>query len=809
MAISTAQAAAEELIQRQEQWNTDFVHCDVKKDHGPGYNADIVQAFLSDESTGIVNNKSKEDLFNSLVGRVNFIEDIATETNIPDSITLTLFDNPTYTCNVFRKGKEGFSDSAIVQQIQAATRGTLGLGTSFLKISDTTHNTDDIHRLWNNSDATGNPIIQARTRAVQMDAAYKMTSKKVGNDAMFYIEGAPPDNTRSVLYPSYYTNNKLSYLYCKYPVYIKHNGVKGDKYTLKVGLSYIKNNKSVDIDGDLNTAGFMFKIVSKLGHCFGMSNPDILEAGYIGKHSGDVLQVLDAFRDINLVHYNDTTRKHIHKVGDPSIFETIDINAASKAFSTGIYCIWLHMKDKLVVFTKVIDNLQYLRNKYTILYNTIPFKNRIISLNIETINKDISSIDKIIRDSNALFQTIITTSGPILYKDFLEKCAKYSISYEKLPLLNERRVYLLNKYQIIINLQKTLRELPEIQEDQPSESVYQDAIAILEEFDRLLNPFTNLDGELAAMRNLLDRSQSIEFNDLILNERNEITYASAFDCINLYLEEGRSKRILADRISSAYGLDIINMTYKKLSTGFDIESGGNIEAPASIASSTKHMEFIRLLYSKVPEDKQGMFISLIRTIGIPSPAPAGGSRKTLKKDRRQVGRTYKQKGGNQELVQEILETLSFFANIYREKNENNLRTYIINKLGESVSAPYLNFLPSDTSKVILNIMETYEDIADSLNSEMLKIMLTLVEDTELYEINQAKINQAKPVVIQLTKASKPTKIVYKGPKLIKGPSRLEKMETILKKRNTKRRNLFRFPQPEIMSPRKTRKKLRE
>jgi len=559
--------AAAAAIPQEEQWMTNFVHSDVHKDHKAGYRQDIVQEFLPAGAPYGGNIVSKEDLFGRLVGGLGFYEflrGIADRGN-HGSIALNLFDNATYEYRVF--SNDDFKKSDVVQEIQTATRGTLGEGVSFLKISDTTNHTDDIHRLWDNAT---NPIIQARTRAVQMDAAFKMTSKNVGNDAMFYIEGAPPDNTRSVLYPSYYTENKLSYLYCKYPVYIKHNGVRGDKYTLKVGLSYIKNNKPVDIDGDLNTAGFMFKIVEKLGRCFGMSNHDILEAGYIGKHSGDVLQVLDAFRDIKLLHYEGKNTPYEHKGGSPSIFETIDINAASKAFSTGIYCIWLHLNGKLVVFTKVIDNLQYLKRKYNILYNTVKFKFGLLPQVMQTLDANRGQFLGMIIECNTQFETIMT-STPImsstddLYKQFLKTCAQYSLFYEKLPLLLERIRDLDRKNTEIIALQENQTRVLDILDSEQNENVYRIVIAQLEEFDRLLTPFTNLDDELAAIRNLLVRTQRIEFNDLIIDEKNEITYSSAFDCINLNLEKGRSKRILADKTSSAYGLDIINMTYKKLS----------------------------------------------------------------------------------------------------------------------------------------------------------------------------------------------------------------------------------------------------
>ena len=805
--------AAAAAIPQEEQWMTNFVHSDVHKDHKAGYRQDIVQEFLPAGAPYVGNIVSKEDLFGRLVGGLGFYEflrGIADRGN-HGSIALNLFDNATYEYRVF--SKDDFKKSDVVQEIQTATRGTLGEGVSFLKISDTTNHTDDIHRLWDNAT---NPIIQARTRAVQMDAALKMTSKNVGNDAMFYIEGAPPDNTGAVLYPSYYTENKLSYLYCKYPVYIKHNGVKGDKYTLKVGLSYNKNNKAVDIDGDLNTAGFMFKIVEKLGRCFGMSNHDILEAGYIGKHSGDVLQVLDAFRDINLVHYTGNNRPYQHKAGAPSIFETIDINAASKAFSTGVYCIWLHLNGKLVVFTKVIDNLQYLKNKYTILYNAVKFKFGLLPQVMHTLDTNRDQLLEMIQVCNTQFETIMT-STPImsatddLYKQFLKTCAQYSLFYEKLPLLLERIRDLDRKNTEIIELQQNQTRVLDILDSEQNENVYRIVIAQLEEFDRLLTPFTNLDDEIAEMRNLLDRTQHIEFNDLILNQRNEITYASAFDCINLYQEAGRSKRILADKTSSAYGLDIINMTYKKLSIQMpNTVPGiqGVVEDVAPVGSDPKHVRFIQELYRRVPEGKKEMFISLLRSIGIPSPVLEGGSRKTLKKNNRKLRRTYKQKGGNKELVQEILETLSFFANIYRDENENHLRNYIIHKLGESVSVPKTEFESTDTSKVILNIMDTYEDIADNLQSDMLKIMLTLVEDIELYKTYEPTVKKQSSALIKLGKAPKASRNAPKGPKVSsKKPDRLTEMEAQRKLRNSIRQSAIR--QIHTIMLRKTRKKLRE
>ena len=809
---SAATAPAQPAISRraEEEWMSEFVHCDVKKDHESGYREDIVQGFLPENAPSIRRNTiSKEDLFNLLIGGDGFYEFLrgAATPGKNDSIVLNLFDNSRYVFRVF--SKEGFSIPAIVQEIQTATRGTLGPGTSFLKISDTTNHTDEIHRLWNNID---NPIIQARTRAVQMDAAFKMIPNKVGNDAMFYIEDKSPPNTTSVLYPSYYTENKLSYLYCRYPVYIKHNGVK-DKYTLKVGLSYIKNNKPVDIDGDLNTARFMFKIVEKIGGCFGMSNPDILEAGYIGKHSGDVLQVLDAFRDINLVHYNDPTRRYMHKAAAPSIFETIDINAASKAFSTGIYCIWLHLNGKLIVFTKVIDNLQYLRNKYTILYNTLKFKFGLLPSIEATLESNKAELLEMIRGCNIQFETILSSTDPS-YKKFLEICAKYSVFYEKLPLLHERINDLNKKLEKIRELLEQRESVLNVNEAEDNKKIYLIVIEQLEEFIRLLDNNLNLDGELAAIRNLLGEMQIIEFNDIIISNegtRKEITYGSAFDCIDLDVENGRSKRILADKFSSAYGLDIINMTYKKLS----------IELPGGESPSTKHTRFIEELYRRVPDAKKPMFQTLLSIIGInvenievptDPPVSTGGSRKTLKKNKGKVRRTYKQKGGNQELIQEILDTLYFFIYIYNEKNDEMLRSHINERFQTVIPMNIVNFLPSENSRVILNIMETYKDIAENSKSSSLKNAISIIEILVQFlqnEIRGRSMLRGTRLTKEKKRAYKHTKTSLKGKATMPYISNMKKLIYNYTGASSRLFSPREQAQAAISSARKTRKKLRE
>ena len=797
-AQAAAEAAAEQLIQREEKWMTNFVHCDVKKDHGSGYNYDIVQGFLPAAAPYAENNVSKEDLFDVLIGGLGFY-DFLRGVAFPGNrgyIAVNLFHNATYEYRLF--SKNDFKKSHVVQQIQTATRGTLGLGTSFLKISDTTNHTDDIHKLWDNSADTGNPIIQARTRAVQMDAAFKMMPNKVGNDAMFYIEDKSPPNTTSVLYPSYYTENKLSYLYCKYPVYIKHNGVKADKYTLKVGLSYIKNNKSVDIDGDLNTAEFMFKIVEKIGGCFGMSSPDILEAGYIGKHSGDVLQVLDAFRDINLVHYTGNNTPYQHQAGAPSIFETIDINAASKAFSTGVYCIWLHMKDKLVVFTKVIDELSYLRNKYKNLYKAVEAKYSILPSIEATLESNKDELLEMIKGCNIQFETILSSTDSS-YKKFLETCAKYSVFYEKLPLLHERINDLNEKLEKIRKLLQQRESVLTVNEAEDNKKIYLIVIEQLEEFIRLLDNNLNLDGELAAIRNLLGEMQTIEFNDIIISNegtRKEITYGSAFDCIDLDVENGRSKRILADKFSSAYGLDIINMTYKKLS----------IELPGGESPSTKHTRFIEELYRRVGRDKQEIFISLLESIGIRL-VSIGGSRKTLKKNKKGVRKTYKQTGGNQELINEIFNTIYFFTYIYKENNDEFLRTYINQRFNADITKNTVNIPQSNNSRVILNILETYKDMADNLKSDTLKDSLFFLETIDLFEIRR------KPT-LRGTRVIKGKKELNKFPKLLSNTKPPLKA-LIYKSRwdNPLGDNPLISPRQQaeagLLSLRKTRKKLRE
>ena len=738
----------------ESQFYTDFIHCDVKKDHPRGYDANIVQGFLPDNSPEkSVDNPQKEALFNQLLtlipedgsGAYNFFQRAASNTN--GSVQVNLFDTHTYNYNVYDR-----TDSLeSIQRIQEQMNSTI------VKITDTSNHTDRIHRLW---DQVKNPILQVRTREVQMDPATKIApvETSVGNTDMFYVESKPPNNSTHVVYPPYdVTNNsdKLTHFFCKYPVYVVYDGIKPDKYTLKVHLEYIKNGKTIMINGDSNKAGIIFNIINKAKQCFSLNIPDSrIESGYIGKHSGDILMVLSQFRNISLHQFN-VPGNTVSTENKYTIFESSDTNAINKAFAVGTDCIWLHTNDKerMIVFTKVTNQKDYLFKRAITALKTFLTKMSVLKGIIEAIDTKLSSVV----DTLEKFK-VYTIKGST-YVDVLKEYTQYAVLYNRLKSIEKRASELEEKSGSARNIYntavKTLKEKNwTLNSSIDTVELSNEIFTTLEAYDRQLSPYLCLDIDIVWANTLLvgESLAKINIDELtVLSPQNArkyedvIKYEDIFKCVNLEVPSSEvSRRISVTKTISSWGLDIIHMTHDILKK-IDEDSVSSARDSSGGASSTGgnkrvHSEdFIAKLYSVVPDEKKNKFVELIASLNIPF-EQRGGSRlygKTYKKSKKRVRKTsklYKQFGGaldKGEFIEEIVENIRFMINtLNKESSEEEaevfkqafeeIKAVSSASSASSASASTPSVVEESVATVILDPISTYELIAETLNSAEIK-----------------------------------------------------------------------------------------
>jgi hypothetical protein len=150
----------------------------------------------------------------------------------------------------------------------------------------------------------GDELIYMYTRALQNDAATKMKLDKfpVGKPARnrFYSED-PEKNPRDIVYPAVGRDglppNSLGDFFCKYPVILSLADVYPNG-TLNVTMTYLKGTNPVTITSDYNKASALKKLMLKSENV--VATDDLLEAISLSKHHGDMGQVLEIHRSINL-----------------------------------------------------------------------------------------------------------------------------------------------------------------------------------------------------------------------------------------------------------------------------------------------------------------------------------------------------------------------------------------------------------------------------------------------------------------------------------------------------------------------------
>ena len=340
-------------------------HCDVHKDHPNDYSAAAVNGLLPNSTISGVpapagHNISKDILFriNCPIQSTGIIQDYKTiGFGGIARIVNCCVPNTQYTVSSFRVNTTAEGDC---KRLENELKGFLGQG-PFLKYIDTTRHGGELLTHWDNRGPT--KMLHAHTALIEMDPAYKinpLTNREPNFRQKFYYENIPS----IIEYPAFteaISNNPLTYTYCNKLFCVHNNGIvqsEGDRKRLNTKFVYFYT-QSMPIEltgkaeGNDNTAGNLCKFLSKVSTALGFRRTtpiDIAntEAFFVSKHHGDVGQVLEQYRDSKLVRFDGENLINSNEYF--FIFESIDMNAITKAFSIGVDCIFMHIQDTLVVF---------------------------------------------------------------------------------------------------------------------------------------------------------------------------------------------------------------------------------------------------------------------------------------------------------------------------------------------------------------------------------------------------------------------------------------------------------------------------
>jgi hypothetical protein len=252
------------------------------------------------------------------------------------------------------------------KRLEGELKGFLESG-SFLKYIDTTKHGGELLTHWDNS--RGAQLFHAHTALIEMDPAYKInpaTNRDQGFIDKFFYENMPS----IIEYPAFTpdtSNNPLTYTYCNKPFCVHNYGLlkQGDsRKHLNTKFIYLYEGMPIELTGKTggndNTAGNLCKFLSKITNALGLTQKPKLEqanteAFFVSKHHGDIGQVLEQYRPSNLVNNRGS---NIVSNNYNFIFESIDMNAISKALSIGVDCVFMHLADTLVVFKNTkLNNL--------------------------------------------------------------------------------------------------------------------------------------------------------------------------------------------------------------------------------------------------------------------------------------------------------------------------------------------------------------------------------------------------------------------------------------------------------------------
>jgi hypothetical protein len=218
----------------------------------------------------------------------------------------------------------------------------------YLSVDTTSHLEDMLSSYKSAGGPADKMMYYAYTREIESDPALKPTYDKLkstGTSNLFYYELPAPENPTIIAYPKFSQQDKMSYFYCKYPVFLRNDGMKKNK-KLKVQLSYVdKTGTPVLVAQGANTAGAIQKFEACLKNVVGKQPDDVSkELVFISKHHGDVAQTMVKFRDVRLESIE--TKQRIISNAFSAAFVSIDVNAITKALTLDVPYILMYTPDK-------------------------------------------------------------------------------------------------------------------------------------------------------------------------------------------------------------------------------------------------------------------------------------------------------------------------------------------------------------------------------------------------------------------------------------------------------------------------------
>lgn len=431
----------------EDFWKT-LWHVDVKKDHKNEYDTSIVNKIIYNNTyttdqqiSGKWISLSGKAATNDL-GKVITFEDLFRYlTTLEFSVlsTLPIGTHTNITLNPLLKGESKSYDIMVFDDPRNGTSGaeiSKFINHNMCLFVDTSSHLSELISSYK-SIPESKDILYAHTREIESDPADKITYLTLGDKEAFVYEQEPPKNSLVITYPPYIQNDGLSYFYCKYPVFLRYDGVMDrSKYKLKVELSYKKEDRYIIVKEGANYAGAITKFKNGFKKLMGFKVDEISsELVFISKHHGDVAQSLVKFRNINLM--NPLTKTEMNTAQYQSAFVSIDVNAIIKALSVDMPIIMMYppAKDKIIVWKSTLLNNIFEQfeseKKYT--KNILKKLEKVVKQyneNVEFVN---NKNKKFLEISKSLLKYVSSESEKNNYINIIKNAVRISILSRFLP----------------------------------------------------------------------------------------------------------------------------------------------------------------------------------------------------------------------------------------------------------------------------------------------------------------------------------------------------------------------------------------